>query len=199
MLNRHRAAAEAIAALGLPDVRVLDVGSRDGALGVALRARVPGARVVTLDRAPPADLVAALPHLPVAPRGFDVVAALDVLEHCDDLAAAFAACLDAADKLFVCSMPNMAHPVFRARFALTGRLSDKYDLKNARQADRHRWVTPLAQADALVAQLAAAHGARLEVTHLTEGRRAAVLAALLRPLGAPPQLWAWTSLYRIAR
>jgi SAM-dependent methyltransferase len=194
MLNRHRAAADAIAALDLDRPRVLDAGCRDDALARAL----PGARVVGLDRAGGA-VIADLARLPFADRAFDAVCALDVLEHCDDLRAAFAECWRVADRLLLVSLPNMAHPWFRARFALTGRLSAKFDLGDARQPDRHRWVTPLAQADALMAGLAAAVGGRLAITRLTEGRRAAVLAGLLRPLRAHPQLWAWTTLYAVRR
>jgi SAM-dependent methyltransferase len=195
MLNRHRAAAAAIARLGLARPRVLDAGCRDGGLARAL----PAASVVGIDRTGRPDAVAELPRLPFADRAFDAVAALDVLEHCDDLRGAFAECWRVADRLLLASLPNMAHPSFRLRFALRGRLSGKYDLGDAAQGDRHRWLTPLDQGDALMADLARAHGGRLSVIRLTEGRRAAALAALLRPLGAAPQLWAWTSLYAVAR
>jgi SAM-dependent methyltransferase len=195
MLNRHRAAAQAVRALGLEIPRVLDAGCRDGAMATLL----PGARVIGLDRAGAPDVIGDLLRLPFADRAFDAVCAMDVLEHCDDLHGAFHEVLRVADRLLLVSLPNMAHPVFRARFALTGRLSGKYDLGDARQPDRHRWLTPLVQADALMARLAGEAGCRLAVSRVTEGRRAALLARLLRPLGAHPQLWAWTSLYALAR
>jgi SAM-dependent methyltransferase len=195
VLSRHREAADAVRALKLGRPRVLDVGCRDGALAECL----PEAHVVGLDLAGTPDVVAALPRLPFGDRAFDAVCALDVLEHCDDLRGAFHECLRVADRLLLLSLPNMAHPLFRWRFARTGRLSGKYDLHDARQADRHRWFTPLAQGDALVGMLAEETGCRLAVSRLTEGRRAGVLAALLRPIGAHPQLWAWTSLYALTR
>lgn len=199
MLNRHRAAAAAIAALGRTAPGVLDVGCRDGALGRALRAAQAGARVVGLDRSGSPDVVGDVRRLPFADRAFDVVAALDVLEHCDDLRGAFLECLRVADTLLLVSLPNMAHPLFRARFACTGRLSGKYDLGDARQPDRHRWLTPLAQADRLMAMLAREHQLGIAISRVTEGRRAALLAGLLRPLCANAQLWAWTSLYALRR
>lgn len=196
MLNRHREAASAIVALGLDRPRVLDAGCRDGALAALL----PQAWVVGLDRAGAAAVRGDVTRLPFADRAFDVVCALDVLEHCDDLAGAFAECLRVADRLLLVSLPNMAHPALRLRFALSGRLSGKYDLGDATQPDRHRWLTPLAQSDALMAVLAARAGCRIATTaRITEGRRSAALAALLRPLGAHPQLWAWTSLYAVTR
>jgi SAM-dependent methyltransferase len=195
MLNRHRAAAAVIAALNLARPRVLDAGCRDDALARAL----PEADVVGLDRAGAPQVVADLARLPFADRAFDVVCALDVLEHCDDLRGAFLECWRVADRLLLASLPNMAHPLFRARFALAGRLSAKYDLGDAAQPDRHRWLTPLAQGDALMERLAAQVGGTLHATRLTEGRRAAVLARLLRRFGAHPQLWAWTSLYAVRR
>jgi SAM-dependent methyltransferase len=195
MLIRHRQAAAAIQALGLDRPRVLDVGCREGALAACL----PQAQVVGLDMAGTPDVVAALPRLPFADRAFDAVSALDVLEHCDDFRGAFHECLRVADRLLLLSLPNMAHPLFRWRFALSGRLSGKYDLGDARQADRHRWLTPLAQADALMRSLADENCCRLAVSRLTEGRRTAALAALLRPVGAHPQFWAWTSLYALTR
>jgi SAM-dependent methyltransferase len=195
MLNRHRAAAEAIRALGLARPHVLDAGCRDRALARLL----PQARVVGVDLVGRPDVIADLGRLPFADRAFDVVCALDVLEHCDDLRAAFHEGLRVAAALLLVSLPNMAHPVFRARFALTGRLSGKYDLGDARQRDRHRWLTPLVQADALMRDLAREAGCRLTIARLTEGGRAGLLAGVLRPLGIAPQWWAWTSLYAVAR
>lgn len=195
MLNRQRAAAAAIRRLGIAHPRVLDAGCRDGALGALL----DEAWVVGLDRAGRPAVRGDLLHLPFADRAFDAVCALDVLEHCDDLRASFHECLRVSDRLLVVSLPNMAHPLFRARFLLTGRLSDKYDLKDAAQADRHRWLTPLAQADRLMAGLSREAGCRLSVTRLVEGRRIGLLAGLLHRLGAQPQLWAWSSLYALRR
>jgi len=195
MLNRHQAAAEAIAALGLAHPRVLDAGCRDRALGRLLA----GAALTGIDRAGGADAVAEIGRLPFADRAFDAVCVLDVLEHCDALRDVFHECLRVADRLLLVSLPNMAHPAFRARFALTGRISDKYDLGDARQADRHRWLTPLGQADRLMQALARESGLDLSLRRLTEGRRAALLAATLRPLRLDPQLWAWTTLYVFAR
>lgn len=195
MLNRHRAAAEAIAALGLARPRVLDAGCREQ----ALRSLLPAAEVTGIDRTGRPDVAADVMRLPFADRTFDAVCALDVLEHCDDLRRAFLECLRVADRLLLVSLPNIAHPVFRLRFLLHGRLGGKYDLGDARQADRHRWVTPLAQGDLLMQGLAADCGLRLKIVRLTEGRRAAALAAPLRPLGLHPQLWAWTTLYVFAR
>jgi SAM-dependent methyltransferase len=144
-------------------------------------------------------VVGDLARLPFGPQAFDAVAALDVLEHCDDLRGAFGECARVTRRLLLVSLPNMAHLLFRLRFARTGRLSGKYDLGDARQADRHRWVTPLAQADRLMAQLAEEAGFALAITRLTEGPRQALLARAVRPLGAHPQLWAWTTLYAMHR
>ena len=195
MLRRHQEAAAAITALGRARPRVLDAGCRDGALAALL----PDARIVGLDRGGRPDIVGDIVRLPFADRAFDAVCALDVLEHCDDFRAAFTECLRVADALLLVSLPNMAHPLFRARFAVSARLSGKYDLGDARQPDRHRWLTPLAQADALMAMLAKEHRLSLAITRITEGRRSGVLAGLLRPLGVHPQLWAWTSLYALRR
>lgn len=195
MLKRHHAAAAAIDALGLARLRVLDAGCRDGVLASLL----PAAQVVGVDRAGRPDVIADVVRLPFADRAFDAVAALDVLEHCDNLRAAFLELLRVTDRLLLVSLPNMAHPAFRVRFLCSGRLSGKYDMGDARQADRHRWLTPLAQADLLMAGLASECRLGLAITRITEGRRAALLARLLRPLGAHPQLWAWTSLYVLSR
>lgn len=195
MLNRHRAAALAIVAAGLAAGRVLDAGCRDR----PLRALLPGAALVGIDRAGRPDAIAEITLLPFADATFDAVVALDVLEHCDDLRAAFFECQRVARRLLLVSLPNMAHPVFRARFALRGRLGGKYDLGDARQRDRHRWLTPLAQTDQLMRGMAAEAGWHLSVERITEGRRAAWLAGLLRPLGADPEFWAWTSLYALLR
>lgn len=76
--------------VGRPD-RLLDVGSADGP---SVGWLAPDARRVALDVDPrglaPGDVCGSAMHLPFADASFDVVAAFDVVEHCEPEAAALA-------------------------------------------------------------------------------------------------------------
>lgn len=80
MLNRHRAAAEAIAALGLARPRVLDAGCREQ----ALRSLLPAAEVTGIDRTGRPDVAADVMRLPFADRAFDAVLCVDAINHLPD-------------------------------------------------------------------------------------------------------------------
>ena len=124
---------------------VLDVGARDGVLRRFLSRDL---EYRSADVAPGCDFVIDLERpLPFPDRSFDYVVALDVLEHVDNLHAGFGELLRIARRGVIVALPNMAYLPHRVSFALRGRLgTDKYDLRPAAAADRHRWLTTSRQA-----------------------------------------------------
>lgn len=85
---------------------------------------------------------------------FDVVVALDVLEHVENFHAAFRELLRIArQKLFI-SLPNLTNLSFRLHFLRYGELSAKYSLLSEHQGDRHRWLTSYPQIAKAVNHLA---------------------------------------------
>jgi len=79
--------------------------------------------------------------LPFNSKEFDVVCALDVLEHVDRIHSAVSEIKRIAKSSIIISLPNIAHWSFRLRFLLKGELSGKYNFHSAPTIDRHRWVT----------------------------------------------------------
>jgi len=79
--------------------------------------------------------------LPFNNSSFDIVCALDVLEHLNNIHSAVDEIKRIASKLIIISLPNMAHWSFRLNFLLSGVLSGKYKFHPYPVIDRHRWVT----------------------------------------------------------
>ena len=83
--------------------------------------------------------------LNVEDNSYDVVVALDVLEHLENIHQAYQELLRVMRwKLFV-SLPNMTCLSWRFLFLKKGYLSGKYDLLPQHQGDRHRWLTSYLQ------------------------------------------------------
>lgn len=79
--------------------------------------------------------------LPFDSQRYDVVCALDVLEHLEHIHSAVIEIKRIAKTAIVISLPNMAHWSFRLRFLFKGELSGKYTFHSSPKIDRHRWVT----------------------------------------------------------
>lgn len=79
--------------------------------------------------------------LPFNNKEYDVVCALDVLEHVDQIHSAVNEIKRIAKSAIIISFPNIAHWSFRLRFLFKGELSGKYTFHSSPTTDRHRWVT----------------------------------------------------------
>ncbi len=89
-------------------------------------------------------------------NAFDIVVALDVLEHVEHIHAALRELVRIArNKLFI-SLPNLTCLSFRLHFLRYGQLSGKYSLLPEYQGDRHRWLTSYPQVCALVQRISRA-------------------------------------------
>lgn len=119
---------------------LVDVGARDRILQHYLHN--PALRYISADAVEGHDLLWSLEAPVDCPdAAYDVVVALDVLEHVEQFHLAFSELLRVTrDKLFV-SLPNMTNLAFRLHFFATGQLSGKYALLPEHQGDRHRWLT----------------------------------------------------------
>ncbi len=181
---------------------LLDVGCRDGILRTALEAeglhavQYAGADLFQ-NEAGTVDYVGDFTAgLPVVAGAYDMVTALDVLEHLDDLQAGLDELDRIAARTLVVALPNMAHFQFRFRLLLRGRLNSKYDLKYGYGADRHRWVTVLPQTDRYFAAYCVEKGYRLQIVYTSLGSpRLSRLENIFKALGFPPAWYAWAALY----
>jgi SAM-dependent methyltransferase len=120
---------------------VIDVGSRGRELERALSGVTASYTGVDLD--PAAEVVADLgEHLPFADDFADVVVALDVLEHTDDIHHSFAELCRVASEHIVIALPNVY--VIECRLSvMRGEWLSKYGLPIDKPADRHRWFFSL--------------------------------------------------------
>ncbi len=71
---------------------------------------------------------------------FDIVCALDVLEHLEHCHFALEEALRVAKKAVIISLPNMFYIKFRLNFLFGKNLSGKYRFPMDPIMDRHRWV-----------------------------------------------------------
>jgi SAM-dependent methyltransferase len=84
--------------------------------------------------------------LPFESNTFDIVAALDVLEHLDNPHFALQELIRVADKAVIISLPNIYYFSFRINFLLGNGISGKYRFPAAPIMDRHRWILSYTEA-----------------------------------------------------
>ncbi len=150
---------------------VLDVGSRSGNLKRALGERITG--YTSVDIIPPADIVGSIEEGLDRPDGaFDVVVALDVLEHTNDFHRAFRELCRLARHSVVISLPNAYDYLARARYIQGKPISGKYGIPLEPVLDRHRWLFSLTDASRFCHAYAPTIGWRVEEegVHVGPGR-----------------------------
>lgn len=84
--------------------------------------------------------------LPFEDDSFDVVTALDVIEHLNDPHSALKELCRVAKKSVIISLPNMFYIEFRMRFLFGNGISGKYSFSPIPILDRHRWVLSYSEA-----------------------------------------------------
>ncbi len=160
--------------------RVLDIGCRSRNLGVVLKQAQPNALYCGLDLYPPADIVANLEKgLPFKDKSFDVVVALDVLEHTDDIHASFLECCRVAARFVAITLPNAYELRGRLKFLMGMPLSGKYGLPINPPSDRHRWLFSWKEAKSFVHALSARVGFKVVADGCLIGPRRARLMGWL--------------------
>lgn len=124
---------------------MLDVGCRRAVAEHLPHGR--NLRYLGFDRQGEADVLGDLGHgLPFRDASVDIVSALDVLEHVDDIYVAFAELCRVSRRYLAITLPNIYEISVRWRFALGRPLSLKYGLPEDAPADRHRWIFSLSEA-----------------------------------------------------
>ncbi|OGS34445.1 MAG: hypothetical protein A2293_15270 [Elusimicrobia bacterium RIFOXYB2_FULL_49_7] len=130
---------------------LIDIGARDRVLkrfitneelSYLSADRIPG-NDITLDLEKP---------LPMADNSYDIVVALDILEHLESIHTAMKELLRITKRKLFISLPNMSCLSFRVQFLLHGTLSGKYTLGPTHTDDRHRWVTGYKETSEFVRQ-----------------------------------------------
>jgi SAM-dependent methyltransferase len=78
--------------------------------------------------------------IPFPDNSFDVVFALDVLEHVDNIWFLYQEIIRVAKNEVVVALPNMSYWKFRLRYLKGKDMSEKYTLHTSEVLDRHRWL-----------------------------------------------------------
>lgn len=160
--------------------KVLDVGCRSGNLANILAKTNPNVRYVGLDLYPPANVVGNLEAgLPFQDKAFDVVVALDVLEHTNDIYKAFSELCRCAQRFVVITLPNAYELKGRLKFLIGKKLSGKYGLPPEPPIDRHRWIFSLKEARTFVHFRAQHCGFKVTLEGCLIGPRRALIGRLL--------------------
>ena len=73
-------------------------------------------------------------------KGSDIIVALDVLEHIENIHEIYSQLFSISKKKVVIALPNMAYYKFRLNFLFRGVLSKKYIFSEKKIIDRHRWI-----------------------------------------------------------
>jgi len=168
---------------------LLDVGCRDA----ILKRYLPPGIVYTgadLIEGPSVDYVCNLENgLPFQDATFDVVTALDVLEHTDNIWGSFEELVRVASKNVIIVLPNLYHWSFRWQYLL-GKEMGKYRLPSDLVLDRHRWLVSYNTACEFSAHMASKHGLTLN-SKLMYGPRRYLPADMLLNL-ISKNLGAWS-------
>lgn len=175
---------------------LVDVGARDTVLCLYIQAG--RLQYLSSDVVPGHDLCWDLEKPLEAPsNSFEVVVALDVLEHVEMIHDALRELLRIAkEKLFV-SLPNMTCLSFRLHFFRYGQLSGKYVLFPEYQGDRHRWLTSYPQVCAFVQHIA--RTARCDVQQYDILKGYSRWQPLISNLPLPAALRTYTMLFEITK
>ena len=72
---------------------------------------------------------------------YDLVVALDIIEHLNNPIKFFENCKNISNKLIILNIPNAAYYQFRLSLLFTGELTEKFHFSGKFEQDRHRWFT----------------------------------------------------------
>tara|TARA_B100001029_G_C14974569_1_gene402263 strand:- start:385 stop:1011 length:627 start_codon:yes stop_codon:yes gene_type:complete len=78
--------------------------------------------------------------LPKDLAGYDIINALDVLEHVENIHNLFKDLFNHSNNQIIIALPNIAYYRFRLNFLFNGVLSKKYKFDKKKTDDRHRWI-----------------------------------------------------------
>ncbi len=78
--------------------------------------------------------------LPESLNDVDIIVALDVLEHIENIHEIYNQLFRVTKKKVIIALPNMAYYKFRINFLFKGVLSGKYIFSKKKVLDRHRWI-----------------------------------------------------------
>lgn len=127
---------------------------------------------------------------PFTDKSVDIVVALDLLEHTNNIWFVFDELLRVAKKKVIVLLPNAYHWSFRLQY-LRGKEMSKYILPSETITDRHRWLVSYNTGSNFCHKRAEKNGWKLTSEILLHGGRRHLLIDLaLKPLSKNASSWA---------
>jgi hypothetical protein len=167
-MDRIHFASKLIKNLGVNTL--LDVGCRDA----ILKKSIPGhIEYVGFDifqnENNSVDIVGDICVVDLPANKFEVVVALDILEHLDNPYDVFRKLLKTSSKFLIVNLPNCYDLKSQYKFTVKGQLGGKYrfDLKNS--LDRHRWLMNINEIENFYKHNASEENLTLEIFYLKYG------------------------------
>ena len=138
-------------------------------------------------------------QLPFADDAFDVVIALDVLEHVDNPHGALRELYRVARRTVLISLPNIYYISFRWSFLRGRGVSGKYHFLPDPVLDRHRWILSYEEALEFIYRNTPEHDIEHEMILPVRGRTKRVVGPIEAWLGGRwPNLFAYGVLFEIS-
>lgn len=198
MNRRTLEAAKIIFALsGYQSKRIIDIGARDCALKTHFPYEI---RYLAVDINQNSDnSIDLVKDISVADISFvsedDIVVALDVLEHIDDMHGTLKKLLSSKSLTYIFCLPCTSHWLFRIKYLFTGNIpGGKYRLGgSASIKDRHRWVTSYSATVQMMKQFASDFTLNLEILPVNTKFRSSWLSSSFPGLGS------WATFYIFSR
>jgi 2-polyprenyl-3-methyl-5-hydroxy-6-metoxy-1,4-benzoquinol methylase len=175
---------------------LLDVGCRDGILKKHLNPRIDYTGIDLADGPAVTKVCNVEKGIPFADNAFDVVVALDVLEHTDNIWFVADELIRVCRRQVFIVLPNAYHWLSRIRFLL-GNEMGKYVLNPDPVEDRHRWLVSYHRARAFCEKKAEANSLTMREIILFGGRRTLPLDILCNAVSR--NLGAWAVMYLLEK
>jgi SAM-dependent methyltransferase len=136
--------------------------------------------------------------LPFEDKQFDVVTALDVIEHLDNPHAAIKELIRITKKTLIISLPNMYYIQFRWHFLLGRGLSGKYRFPVKPIVDRHRWVLSYQEGVDFICGNSQGYDVDIDLIYPTRNRTRLLSVPVQKFLGQIwPNLFVYGTLFEI--
>ena len=137
-------------------------------------------------------------ELPFKDGQFDIVTALDVLEHLNNPHGALKELCRIARRAVFVSLPNMYYIKFRMNFLLGKGISGKYNFHKDPVLDRHRWVMSYRETVEFIYHNCANYGVEHEPILPARGRTKLIMEPLEKTLYKfSPNAFAYGSLFEV--
>ena len=173
--------------------RVIDIGARDCALKLNLDKELNYYSIdIFQNKSNSIDLVKDISSVDMSFFAeSDIVIALDVLEHIDDMHEVIRNLLTSKPCTFLFCLPSTSHWRFRIHYFVTGSMpGGKYRLGGSSSLkDRHRWLTPYSLSSNMMRTFAREFSYKLEIVPVNMRFQPSWTASIL------PNAASWASFY----